>query len=168
MSVEDILFSPINPIAPYRSSIVDRVLIGFLAKIDVEFAVDPHVAVTDYERVAELIENDGTVFRAARQLCCVDTFGSLRPPGALTLKDVFARLHRGENNFYWTSQRSPRGIEQYEYANYFVITHGLPIAGITTGNFEVWVLGLLSNFAGYLGHYAFAEHAQAHSYWCSP
>lgn len=170
MSVDDILFSPIPRVLPVRQDVgywVEQALTHMTGEM--EFAVDPDTPIETYLKIAEAIEQNRSIFRAARQLVSVNDLG-LRPANALTIKDVFKMIHRGQTDFYWAGKNtvSSFGVGDYQFANSFTIAAGVPMCRMTTGNFELWVLGLLSGFMGFSSHYCFATHDEAQTYWGIP
>jgi hypothetical protein len=172
-AVDDILYAPIDSNPP----VLDQALIASIALAlgdptrNVTFSVDSAISLATYQRIAEIIETDRVVFRAARLVVASNPHGNFRPITALTIKNLFEFLHRcpGANHFFWTAKRSPAGVEQIEFANTFSIISGIPVVRMSDGrDYEWWIVGLMSQFAGYQGFYAFSDHNDAQNFWSSP
>lgn len=176
MSVDDILFAPIdlsgNKLDQKMIGAIKNALTGINA---IEFFVDSTTAIETYEQIADLVENDPQVLRYTTQMVKPDNLG-LRPVGALTIKDVFHRIHGGENEFFFCGRANGNGIIKERFTNWFSIDSQIPILHIVDpgngpgvgGFFEWWLIGLMSQFCGYNQHYGFATEAAARNYYAIP
>jgi hypothetical protein len=174
LSADDILYSPINNT---QQDAIDQALIAQIAlcmgdpNSRITFTVSDKVSLPIYERVAEIIDNDPIIQRAAAKFCQPDGLGLLRPNGSITMAELFGMLHRDLTHtlFYWTSKGSASGVEQIVFDNNFSIICGIPSARMADGReFEWWVLSLMAKFAGFHGFYIFTDQNAARSYWNSP
>jgi hypothetical protein len=168
MTADDILYSPIS-----AAPVIDQAIIANIAlalgdpSCAISWAVDVSVTLDTYRRVVEVIEADPVIDKAASRIV-VPATSDPRPTGALTMTELFERLHKDKTarRYYWTRKGSPSGVETIEFLNMFGIVAGVPFARMSDGlDYEWWTIGLMSNFSGFQGFYAFAEHKDAQKFW---
>lgn len=179
-AADDILFEPIGNTAKTTitsgidTQMVDAVRIALTGVSNMEFIVDSNVDITTYDAIADLIENDHQVVKYTRQMVAIQTPPSyVRPIGALTIKEVFRRIHAGQNDFYFSGRLNGVGVTLNKFSNWFAIFGQIPILHLVdhTGGanvFEWWLIALMSNFIGYNEYYAFATEAEAQKYYGTP
>src|SRR5258708_370766 len=124
MSADDILFEPIG-ISKGKllvdQQMIDAVKIALSGVSAIEFFVDSDVSVDTYDIIADLIEKDPQVIKYTNQMILPVTVIDTRPAGALTIKEVFHRMHAGEDHFYFCAKANVTGIQKYKFTNWFII-----------------------------------------------
>lgn len=177
MSVDDILFEPIDLNKAkilVDQDMIDAVKVALTGISALEFMVDPDISIDTYNEIADLVENDSLVVKYTGQMVKRDTYGIHRPAGALTIKEVFHRIHRGEDEFYFCAKANGQGVIKEKFTNWFGIDSQIPILHVDdlTGNaggfFEWWIVGLMSQFCGYNQYYGFTTEAEARKYYAIP
>jgi hypothetical protein len=179
MSVDDILFEPIGSSTTTTldpdvdTQMIDAVKIALTGVSAIEFMVDPDLNIATYDAIADLVETNGQIVAYTRKMVAIQTPPNfVRPAGALTIKEVFHRLHQGQDEFYFCARANGQGIQKLKFTNYFSIDSQIPILHvddpIAGGFFEWWILGLMSQFVGYNQYYAFASNADAAKYYGTP
>jgi hypothetical protein len=175
MSIDDILFEPINhdkDQSHIDQKLIDEVKIALTGISAKDLFVDRHVSLETYELIADLVENDPQIVKYTNQMVTPVSAMEKRPNGAMTIKEVFRRLHVGENNFYFSARANGLGITKGEFANRFVIDGKIPMLHIDPSNgggvFEWWVMGLMTNNVGYNQYYCFANWSDASKYYGVP
>src|ERR1051326_837659 len=165
-SADEILFEPINK--PINQTMVDAVKQALENTITYQFSVDPRYSVETYDEIARLVEDDPNQIVYVKRMVNPDT--GQRPATALSIKDVFRRMHAGNFEFYFCARANCGGITRYTFKNWFAIEHRMPTLQLDkqSSRFEWWVVSLLSNFTGYTHHYAFGTWEDAHQYYGIP
>ncbi len=170
MSANVILFEPIPKINQQIIDSVTQALDGTLKKF--EFSVDPRHAIKTYDRIAALVENDPNQIADTKRSVTHDPLQLHRPTKALTIKDVFHRMYRGDSEIFFSARANGGGVNRYELTNWFAIDCRIPNLHLKGNPSNIqhpwWVLSLLSNFAGYAQYYGFASHEDAHDYYGLP
>lgn len=175
-SADDILFEPIGT-NRFKSGLdqqmIDAVKIALTGVSAIEFIVDPTIPVATYDAIADLIENDSQILVYTGQMVKRDSLALLRPKAALTIKDVFHRLHENKDEFFFCGRANGNGVSKQRFTNWFGVDSQIPIIHIDdlsggSSYFEWWILGLMSQFGGYHEHYAFAENIDARKYYAVP
>jgi hypothetical protein len=173
-AIDDILYAPITP---NPDTDIDQAVIAQITaclndlSMTVTWTVDPSVTMATYNRIAEIIENNRFIFRAARQLCASDPHGNFRPTDALTINTLFAHFHTTPvtTEYFWTTRGAATVIVPVGICNQFSIVGGIPMVRLIDGRtYEWWMVGLMSNFAGYQGYYFFSDKMHAYNYWTIP
>ncbi len=175
-SADDILFQPIttntNKSKPHIDrQMIDAVRVALTGVAALEFFVDSSISIDTYDMIADMVEADAFVIAYTTALVIPDPLHNMRPANALTIKDVFRRLHVGENAFWFCGQNNGNGVSINNFNNWFSIENKVPIVGLDGGAsgivnlFEWWVIGLMCNFEGFGGHYAFATEIEARKYY---
>lgn len=175
MTADDILYSPIIP--SIQLSAIDQMLLSNVAlamgdpSMVFTFPVEKQISLGTYRKIANTIENDPVIFKTVRRHCA-NTSGMMpRPAGSLALTELMERLHKNPANldYYWTCRRSAAGVEMIRFSNHFTIVMSIPTIRMSDGrDYEIWLAGLMSNFTGYQGYYAFADPNDAQKFWSTP
>ena len=182
-AADDILFEPIGKTTPKTSTnglidqqMIDAIKIALTGASAIEFFIDPKIAFDTYDLAADVIEHDKSVIRYTRQMVLHNPLGLIkpgRPAGALTIKDVFRRIHQGEDEFWFCAHINGNGIRKQKFVNWFSVDSKIPVLALDGGNgncnfFEWWIVGVMRDFLGYQGYYAFATEADARKYYALP
>lgn len=172
-SADEILFEPIGivktvPIQVYQP-MLDAVAHALGGLQDYQFRIEPDVPIEVYNHIADMVENDSDHISYVKTL--VAPAYTHRPANALSIRDVFARIQRGEVKFWYTGKISSGNMtREFKFDNYFSFLYRRPCLRVQTANtlFEWWAVSLLSSFAGYGQHYAFGTEAEARKYHSLP
>lgn len=175
MSVDDILFEPVGLSKGkllIDQDMIDAVKVALSGVSAIEFFVDPDANADTYDAIADLIETDPQVVKYTNQMVPLVTTEA-RPVGALTIKEVFRRMHAGEDNFYFCARANGSGIHKHKFTNWFGIDTQIPMihvdqSGGAGGFFEMWIMGLMPNNLGYNQYYCFADWSAASKYYGVP
>lgn len=174
-AIDDILFAPIE--SDTKPGVIDQALIAQVALClgdphsTFSFSVNNRVSIDTYRRIAQIIQDDRPIFRHARQFCASDPFGQFRPKTALDIIGLFEKLHQNPNDttVFWSCPGALTGVISISYLNHFSIINGMPTAKLSDGmDFEWWILGLMTNFAGSHGYYCFNSEQDAQKHWIIP
>lgn len=177
MSVDDILFQPINQsitatVGIIDQGMIDAVNIALSGTTAIEFIVDPDIDVATYDTIADFIVTDPQVVKYTTALVNKISVTQPRPAGSLTIKDVFRRIHSGHTEFYFCARANGAGISKYEFTNWFGIDSGVPLLHVDQGGygdyFEWWLMGVMPDHVGYNQYYCFGDWSAANKYYGIP
>lgn len=171
---DDILFAPVTKPFEHDHELIRKtkhVLVD--TKKGFDFRVEQAIPIGIYDQLAELVENDPLQIAALKRAVHFDPKQTRRPTNALSIQDVFRRMHNGNHTFYFATKFGGPGVRGYEFENWFSLQNSVPCVRLKhqldpNNKYEWWVLSLIGNFTGYNKYYAFGTEDEARKYNATP